>query len=118
MRAEDTAERLQPLLEDERQRLFVVEFEGALVGAVLVGDDGRRGFLYHLGVVESMRCQGLGRALVSAAIDDLAARRITRTHVFVNADHSSAQQFWTCIGWGQRFKLTVFSCITELKDAD
>jgi ribosomal protein S18 acetylase RimI-like enzyme len=118
LRAEDNAGHLQPLLESGRQRLFVVALEDTLVGAVLAGDDGRRGFLYHLGVAEPMRCQGVGRALVQAAIDDLAAQGITRTHVFVHTDNLPAQQFWARLGWDQRAELTVFSDITEPNHAD
>lgn len=117
LRAEDAAEPLQLLLDSAQQRLFVVEFEEALVGAVLVGDDGRRGFLYHVGVAESMQGKGIGRALVSAALDHLAVRGIARTDVFVNADNPAPQQFWIRLGWRQRTELTVFSHVTELNDA-
>src|SRR5579859_4691820 len=41
---------------------------GKLIGAVLCGHDGRRGFLYHLAVSQNMRHQGIGRQLVDKCL--------------------------------------------------
>src|SRR5262252_6294995 len=47
---------------------FVARQEGELAGAVLCGDDGRRGYLHHLAVAPRYRRQGLGRRLVVACL--------------------------------------------------
>src|SRR5690348_5501100 len=43
---------------------FVANHRGRIVGAVLAGHDGRRGYLYHLLVLPEFRGRGLGRAFV------------------------------------------------------
>ena len=43
---------------------FVARESGRVIGAVLCGHDGRRGYLHHLAVARSQRRQGLGRDLV------------------------------------------------------
>jgi GNAT superfamily N-acetyltransferase len=41
--------------------------EGGLVGTVMVGHDGHRGWVYYLAVRSEHRGQGIGRDLMSAA---------------------------------------------------
>jgi N-acetylglutamate synthase len=109
LRADDTPAVLQPLLITGQLRLFVAECEAVLVGAVLAGDDGRRGYLYHLAVTERKQGRGLGRALVEAALEDLATAGITRAHVFVQNAQLSARAFWERMGWQPRGDLVVYT---------
>ena len=39
---------------------FLAEKEGQIVGAVLCGHDGRRGYIHHLAVYPNYRRQGIG----------------------------------------------------------
>jgi N-acetylglutamate synthase len=109
LRADDTPAMLQPLLITGQLRLFVAECEAVVVGAVLVGNDGRRGYLYHLAVTERQQGRGFGRALVEAALEDLAAAGIPRTHVFVQNAQRSARAFWERMGWQPRVDLAVYT---------
>jgi N-acetylglutamate synthase len=52
---------------------FVARDGGRLVGAVLAGTDGRRGYLQHLAVAPSHRGRGLGRGLAERAMLALRA---------------------------------------------
>ena len=47
---------------------FVAEAGGRVVGTVLCGHDGRRGYIYHLAVSPSARRRGVGRALAEGAL--------------------------------------------------
>ena len=60
----DTPERMESFLARNPGLSFVARDRGKLVGAVLCGHDGRRGYLHHLAVSPSHRGAGLGRALV------------------------------------------------------
>jgi len=84
-----------------------------LVGAVLCGHDGRRGYIHHLTVRESHRRQGLGKALATRCLDALAAEGIDKCHLFVFADNANAIAFWKSAGWTQRVDLTVMSRYTD-----
>ncbi|GAA4503784.1 GNAT family N-acetyltransferase [Pseudaeromonas paramecii] len=88
---------------------FVVEADGQLLGAVLVGTDGRRGYLQHLAVRPSAQGRGVGRTLVQAAIDALADQGIAKTHLFVHTDNPSAQAFYDRLGWHPRDEVRMFS---------
>lgn len=61
---DDSQEGIARFLERNPNTCFTAEEGEVLVGAILAGNDGRRGYIYHLAVSPSHRKQGLGRALV------------------------------------------------------
>jgi ribosomal protein S18 acetylase RimI-like enzyme len=88
---------------------FVAEAEGKIVGTVVCGSDGRRGFLYHLAVEKECRRSGIGRQLVDRCLEALAAAGLRKCHLFVLADNIEGQRFWKSTGWEERTTLKVMS---------
>ena len=84
-----------------------------LLGAVLCGHDGRRGYVHHLAVRPSHRRQGIGKALAARCLGALAAEGIDKCHLFVFAVNADAIAFWKSVGWSQRVDLGVMSRYTE-----
>jgi putative acetyltransferase len=85
---------------------------GTVVGAVLCGHDGRRGYLHHLAVAEEHRKSGIGSALVERSLRALAAVGIHKCHIFVVADNAAGIAFWKRAGWAERVELTMLSAMT------
>jgi len=56
--------------------VIVLEREGVIVGAALVGHDGHRGSTYYVGVAPELQRNGAGRALMSAVENWLRARHL------------------------------------------
>ncbi|MGA2639292.1 MAG: GNAT family N-acetyltransferase [Spirochaetia bacterium] len=88
---------------------FVAEEKGRIVGAVMCGNDGRRGFLHHLAVEKARRKTGIGKSLVERCLSALAAAGLRKCHIFVIADNIEGQRFWRKIGWEERTTLKVMS---------
>lgn len=88
-----------------------------IVGTVLVGHDGRRGFVYHLAVAPSHRHLGLGRTLVERALDALAARGIPKCTILVMRSNADGQAFWERLGWTRRDDLHVLQHALEPQQA-
>ena len=86
---------------------------GALVGAVLGGHDGRRGYLHHLAVAPAERGRGLGRQLVDACVDELRALGIGKVNIFVYADNDAGRAFWRATGWIARDELLLMQRVLE-----
>ncbi|EOU2462936.1 GNAT family N-acetyltransferase [Vibrio navarrensis] len=80
-----------------------------IVGAVLVGTDGRRGYLQHLAVDLHYRGQNIGQSLVQSATEALAQQGIAKTHLFVLSNNLSAQDFYLKLGWQARDEIRMFS---------
>ena len=89
---------------------FAAHDEGQLVGAVLCGHDGRRGYVHHLAVRRSHRRRGIGRTLADRCLAALRREGIHKCHLFVFSENREAVAFWRKIGWTQRIELVMMSC--------
>jgi len=78
-----------------------------VVGAVLCGHDGRRGYLHHLAVAPAHRRGGLGRQLVTACLADLKRQGIAKCNLFLFADNAAGETFWKHLGWMKRRDLNM-----------
>lgn len=87
--------------------------EGALLGAVLAGHDGRRGMIYHLAVDPAHRRQHLGRRLVAHSLAGLHAAGIAKASILVYAQNGAAQAFWDKLGWKAREDLRLMQVALE-----
>ena len=85
----------------------VARHAGRIIGAVLCGHDGRRGYLHHLAVAVPCRGKGVGRALVETCLAKLAAIGIPKCNIFLFADNEHGEAFWKHKGWNERADLKV-----------
>ena len=101
----------------ENPGLSLAACEGArLVGAVLCGHDGRRGFISHLAVATDARRRGVGSSLVAGCLDALAGAGIRKCHALVFTDNRDALAFWEREGWTRRTELIVMSALVRPRD--
>lgn len=90
--------------------------DGRLVGAVLAGHDGRRGFLHHLVVAADQRGRGTGRALVERSLARLAAAGMAKCHIFLMKENDRGRGFWLATGWQERSDIGVCSRSLDHRD--
>jgi ribosomal protein S18 acetylase RimI-like enzyme len=83
--------------------------EDRLVGAVLCGTDGRRGYLQHMAVTTSHQRRGIGRALAERCLAALRERGILKCHLMVVTTNSTALAFWSTLGWAERTDIRLMS---------
>ena len=80
-----------------------VALEGdALVGVILAGHDGRRGFIHHMAVADAHRRRGVGAALVEAALAALKAEGINKVALLVFRYNEAGNAFWERMGFTAR----------------
>lgn len=109
VRQTDTPEALVQFLRRNPSCNFVAYAGTRLVGAVLAGHDGWRGYLYHMAVKPDYRERGIGAQLVSAAVGALKGQGVPKVHCLVKRDNLIAQQFWEACGFERRDELVDFS---------
>lgn len=71
-----------------------------VVGTVMAGYDGHRGWIYSLGVDPDHRRGGLGRALVAHAETELRTRGCPKINLQVLDTNTGALNFWRSLGYG------------------
>lgn len=86
---------------------------GLVVGAVLCGHDGRRGYLHHLAVDVAHRKRGIARGLLEHCIACLEGLGILKCNIFLFRDNASGADFWQHNGWSPRDDLRVFQKIVR-----
>jgi len=109
----DSRENIASFLERNPGLSFVAYDGDRLVGTILCGHDGRRGYLYHLAVSVSHRHQGIGRDLATRSLSALRQGNIDKCHIFVYKENQGAIAFWDCIGWIERIELIIMSKMTS-----
>lgn len=80
---------------------WLAEREGRVVGTVMAGWDGHRGWIYSLGVHPGARRTGLGRALLAHAEAALAARGCQKVNLQVVDGDAEARAFWKAAGYAE-----------------
>lgn len=81
---------------------FAAFENGDILGVIMCGHDGRRGFIYHTAVVEQHRGKGIGNLLVSAALEALIKEGITKVALVVFSTNEAGNRFWEKLGFSQR----------------
>jgi 2-hydroxychromene-2-carboxylate isomerase/GNAT superfamily N-acetyltransferase len=101
----DTAPRNDPRAELRRKRgtaneRIVVALDGAdIVGTVVVGFDGTRGWLHRLAVSPARRRRGVGRALVAEAERWLSVQECPKLNLQVRGSNADAVAFYARLGF-------------------
>ena len=95
---EDSREGIAYYLRRNPGSCFVAVETGEIVGAVLCGNDGRRGYLSHLAVAKQSQGQGIARALVNACLAAMRAERIQKCSLLVFRDNVDGNAFWDAVG--------------------
>lgn len=102
VRDADSREATTRYLERNPNLSFVAEEQGNIVGCVMCGHDGRRGYLQHLIVLPHYRRQGIANALVESCLAQLEQLGIFKSHIDVFRSNTQAQAYWESQGWEQR----------------
>lgn len=98
---------------------FVAEQDDRLIGAIMCGHDGRRGYIYHTCVRADRQGEGIGRALVDAALDALKAEGIHKVALVVFDRNEKGNAFWEKMGFTVREDLVYRNrALTELVRID
>lgn len=105
----DSKENVQAYLERNQGMSFVAAAGNRLVGSVLAGHDGRRGYIYHLAVAPQWRRRGLGRRLLEKCLEALKEAGIRKCHLFLLNGNAGGLAFWKSAGWLERPELGVVS---------
>lgn len=111
---DDSKEGIERYVNRNPDTSFVAVEDERIVGVVLGGHDGRRGFLYHACVEEAYRKKAIGKELVEHVIESIKKENITRFDLVCFTDNSTGNSFWDRLGWNKRSDLNFYTlCVEE-----
>lgn len=99
---DDSQEGIDKFLKRNPDTSFVSEEDGSLTGVILAGNDGRRGYIYHMSVSEKYRRQGVGTKLVNACLSALEQEGINKVALLVFKYNETGNAFWEKQGFSLR----------------
>jgi len=67
---DDSKEGIAKYLARNPNTCFVAEKDGNIIGVILNGHDGHRGYIHHTAVSRNEQRNGIGNALLNAAMDE------------------------------------------------
>lgn len=95
---DDSREGISKFLARNPDTCFVAE-EDLVVAAIMVGNDGRRGYIYHTAVHPEYRHRGIAGQLLDAAMTYLAELDISKVALVVFDRNEIGNAFWEAQGF-------------------
>ena len=99
---DDSREGIEKYLKRNPNSCFVAEADGKIVGVIMAGHDGRRGFIHHTAVLPEFRNQGIAKQLVEHAIAALDAEGIQKVGLVAFQTNEIGNGFWERVGFDRR----------------
>ncbi len=91
---DDSREGIEKYLRRNPDTCFVALKNDIVIGVILCGHDGRRGYIHHTAVSTSERKQGIGNALLNAALEALEQEGINKVALVVFSKNEIGNAFW------------------------
>lgn len=99
---DDSKEGIAKFLQRNPETCLVAIKESSIVGVIMVGNDGRRGYIYHTAVHPDYRKQGIAKKLVDAALNELSVLGINKVALVVFNRNETGNTFWESQGFTVR----------------
>lgn len=81
---------------------FVADCDGKIIGVIMAGHDGRRGYIHHTAVLPDYRNQGVAKKLVNSAIEALDKEGINKVALVAFKKNDLGNAFWESMGFVER----------------
>jgi len=99
---DDSKEGIVKYLVRNPDTCFVAEKDGVIIGVILSGHDGRRGYIHHTAVAQSEQRNGVGTVLLNAAMSALEREGINKVALVVFGKNEKGNVFWEKQGFIKR----------------
>lgn len=99
---DDSRDGINRFIQRNPNTCLVAEGDSSIIGAIMVGNDGRRGYIYHTAVHPNFRKQGIAKNLVNTAAGELAALGINKVALVVFDRNDVGNAFWESCGFKVR----------------
>ncbi len=100
-------------LDSKASIVLIARRDGGIVGSVMAGFDGHRGWVYYLAVSPDHRRGGLGKALMAAAEAWLRTRGAPKIQLMVRETNAGALAFYEALGLERQDVVTLGRFLKE-----
>ena len=116
---DDSPEGIAAFLLRNPETCLVAEESGVVIGVIMAGSDGRRGYIYHTAVRPDRQGCGIGAALVAEVSDALKRLGIHKVALVVFNRNEGGNAFWEKQGFTVRTDITYRNrALTDIRRID
>ena len=95
----DPVEDIQRKLVFQPDLFFVALLDGKVIGSIMVGYEGHRGWINYLAVLPEHQRRGYGRKLVEKAVEELKRLGCLKVNLQVRRSNVSVVEFYKYLGF-------------------
>lgn len=99
---DDSKEGIAQYIKRNPTTSFVAEDDGKIIGVIMAGHDGRRGYIHHTAVLPDYRHQGIAGKLVENAMQALDQEGINKVALVAFSRNEIGNGFWESMGFSSR----------------
>lgn len=103
----DPVEDIQKKLDFQPELFFIALLDGQLVGSIMVGYEGHRGWINYLAVLPSFQRRSYGRKLVNKAIVELRKIGCLKLNLQVRKGNAPVVEFYKHLGFKEEERISL-----------
>lgn len=111
----DTKEQLEKMLQRNPNLFLIGMVDDRIIGVVIGGFDGRRGYVHHLAIDPDYQRKGYGKKLMRDLLNEFREMGVHKIHLFIEKYNEDVVEFYENKGWEIRDDLIMMSYIPDKK---
>ncbi|MCJ7650319.1 MAG: GNAT family N-acetyltransferase [Candidatus Lokiarchaeota archaeon] len=111
----DTKNEIERMLQRNPNLFLIGKIDNKVIGAVMGGFDGRRGYVHHLAIDPDYQRRGFGTMIIENLIKKFRKIGVHKVHLFIEKDNKELVEFYMNLGWEIRDDLIMMSLVPDEK---
>ncbi|MBY9003227.1 MAG: GNAT family N-acetyltransferase [Candidatus Lokiarchaeota archaeon] len=111
----DTKEELERMLQRNPTLFLIGKINKRIIGVVMGGSDGRRGYIHHLAIDPDYQRRGYGKMILDRLIEKFRQMGVHKVHLFIEKYNIDVVKFYQNLGWEIREDLIMMSHVPDDK---
>ncbi|MFX1379813.1 MAG: GNAT family N-acetyltransferase [Promethearchaeota archaeon] len=109
----DTKEEIERMLKRNPQLFLIGKINQKLIGVVMGGFDGRRGYVHHLAIDPDYQKMGYGKMIIDELDVRFRKMGVHKVHLFIEKYNKEVVQFYLNLDWEIRDDLIMMSYVPD-----
>ena len=111
----DTKKEVNVMLNKNPDLCLIAKIDEKVIGVVMGGFDGRRGYVHHLAIDPEYQRKGYGKLLMDELTERFQKKRVHKVHLFIEKHNKDVINFYRKLGWEIRNDLVMMSFVPDKK---
>ncbi|MCJ7647802.1 MAG: GNAT family N-acetyltransferase [Candidatus Lokiarchaeota archaeon] len=111
----DTRDEIERMLQRNPELFLIGKVDNKVIGVVMGGFDGRRGYVHHLAIDPDYQRRGFGTMIMDDILKKFRKIGVHKVHLFIEKYNKELVEFYKNLGWEMRDDLIMMSFVPDEK---